>query len=166
MKQWWAARDARERRTLMLGALIVAAVLLYSAVWQPLDREVGRLRSAVTKQEADLAWMRRAATQIKTLQAGAGTHRGQGASQSLLSLVDSSSRSAGLNQVIRRLEPQGADQVQVWVEGASFDDLARWLVQLRRQAGIEVALASVTRQGTPGLVNARLTLARPEAGKP
>lgn len=165
MKQWLASREPRERRALLLGLIAVVAVVLYAGVWQPLNREVGRLQSAVTRQQADLAWMKRAAAEVGKLRANQSRRPAADSGQSLLALVDASSRGAHLDKVIRRLEPQGTDQVQVWIEGAGFDALARWLVGLQAQSGVEVTLASMEQKGV-GTVDARLTLARPGFAQP
>jgi general secretion pathway protein M len=48
--------------------------------------------------------------------------------------------------------------VRVWLEGAVFDDVLRWLDTLAAQHGVRITGLNVERTATPGRVNARVAL--------
>ncbi len=56
--------------------------------------------------------------------------------------------------------PEGEARLALGLRGGDFDALLRWLVQLEKQHGIAVAAMDVRPTGTPGRVDAGLTLTR------
>ena len=78
--------------------------------------------------------------------------------RSLLSVADSTARAGGLATALKRVEPEGGNSVRVWLDGAPFDVLVKWLVTLSTQHGVDANSATLERSETAGQVNARLTL--------
>lgn len=154
-KAWWSALAERERRVLGAGAVVLAGVVLYLGVWEP-------LAFARSKQQADLAAARALAVQLEALAASAPRHAGPtaGAGQSLLAIIDQSSKASALTKPPSRLQPEGEDTVRIWLEDVPFDNLMRWLGDLQSRYGVRVDNADIERESGPGLVNARLTLMR------
>ena len=70
---------------------------------------------------------------------------------------DSAKRSQ-LGTALKRVEPDGAHGVRVWLEQAPFDDMIRWLGELKNNSGVRITSVTVDQQGAAGLVNARLML--------
>lgn len=161
MKQWFQSREPREQRALVIAAVAVAALALYAFLWQPLSQEVGELRTNVTQQRATLAWMQRAAAQVKQLRASAARTSTRTGTQPLLSLTDSTARKAGLHDTIRRMEPQGDTRVQLWMDNASFDTLVGWLAKLRATQAVTLDSGSMQLNAKPGMVNAHIVLQQP-----
>ena len=164
MKDWWTSLQDRERWLFGTGTVLALGLSLYALVWSPFLQDLHQLRRGVAEQRAELVWMRAAAREIKRLENSTSDpqlpeHEDEG--RSLLTLVDQTARAAGLNQAMRRVEPQGNEKVTVHLEQASFDTLARWLVQLTRGHAIETVNALVDRQAASGLVNARIILQSP-----
>lgn len=160
MKAWWNQLSNRERWLVGGGSVLTLVLILYALIWQPFQKELGRLRQTVTEQRADLAWMRQAAIEAKRLekvQAGPKSQLPEGIRRSLLIVVDQTARAAGLGTAVKRVEPQGEDRVRVWLEQVSFDQLIGWLDTLRRDQGIQTANAVMDRQAS-GKVDARLIL--------
>ncbi|MDN5862836.1 MAG: type II secretion system protein M, partial [Salinisphaera sp.] len=106
------------------------------------------------------AWMTQIEAEAAALrqQGGRETIRGRG--DSLLAVVDQTSRDAGLSAALQRIQPQGQDKATVTLDDAGFDKLLRWLRTLEQSYGIVVQALSVTREDKPGTVQARLTLQR------
>ena len=163
MKEWFAGLEARERQLVSGGAAVLALLLLYTMIWEPIVSGYRNLQEDVAQQTETLAWMQQAAAQIKGLQrSGAGgAARGLGG-RSLLAVVDQSARSGGLGNAIKRIEPDGSKGVKVWLEGVAFDPMILWLGKLTRTYQIETSLITIEPQGG-GRVNARLTLLEPAA---
>ncbi|MES1945620.1 General secretion pathway M protein [Salinisphaera sp. PC39] len=163
LRQWFDGL-ARRERVMVLAAVAVAAIgLFYLGVWQPLDRAVADMRERVTHEQSLAAWMTGAAAEASELK---GRRRGtpvQGRGESLLSLVDQTSREAGLGKAVRRIQPESDDQAAVTLEGAGFNALVFWLRDLERTYGIRPAALTVNRGEEPGTVSARMTLKRDAA---
>jgi len=152
---WWSALAERERRILGAGSVVLGAVVLYLAVWEPLAH-------ARHQQHVDLAAARSLALQLEAL--GASGLRGggptAGAGQSLLAIIDQSTKASALTKPPTRLQPEGEDTVRIWFDDVPFDVLMRWLGELQTRYGVRVDNADIERESGPGLVNARLTLVR------
>lgn len=148
---WWHSRSLVEQRSFLLGLIFLIAVALYSIVWQPLSRQQVQLHRQVQQQQADLFWM----TQ-QTLPSAITSLSSQ---QSLLSIVDKTVRQANIERTVKRLEPDGENQVRLWLEGVEFTILMQWLQTLAAQQ-VDILNMNIQRQDTPGRVSASLVLSQ------
>ncbi|HVW69989.1 MAG TPA: type II secretion system protein GspM, partial [Steroidobacteraceae bacterium] len=106
------------------------------------------------KKQEDLVWMRNAGPEL----AAAGPlHTGAGG-ESLLVIIDRSARESGLAEAMAGSEPSGPGGLSIRLQKAPFDTLIAWLARLSQQNGIRVENASIEAAGTPGLVNAAITV--------
>jgi general secretion pathway protein M len=165
MIRWFRSRERREQRALLAATAASVLFLAYSLWWQPLDRDLHRLRATVAQQRATLHWMQRAAAEVQRLRAAGVTISSNARRRPLLSIADGSARSSGLHQSVSRLEPRGNNRVRIWLERAPFDRLVAWLAALQQHDGVVVDSASLRRAGA-GLVNATLELSRVAGGEP
>ncbi len=145
----------RDRRTLLVGA-VIAAILLVFAVVLPLDDRVSHLHDQVAQKQTDLVWMRNAAPEI----AAAGPVRSSGG-ESLIVIVDQSAHEAGLGGSLAGSQPSGTGSLSVQLEKAPFDTLVAWLARLSQQNGVQIESATIDSAGPPGTVNASLVLKSP-----
>jgi len=158
MRDWLEGLDARERLLVMAGAVVLVVFLVFVLVWLPLRSGYSNLKTSVAEQRDTAAWMQRSAQQLAELkQSGGAAPTGLGG-RSLLAVTDSTARAGGLGDALKRVEPEGRDNVRVWLDGASFDVLLKWLATLSTTHGIQVDSATLERSETAGRVNARLTL--------
>lgn len=158
LKPLLAMVPAQQRHPLYIGLGFLTLLLVWLVLLAPLSSARRSLQREIETKEEELAWMQTAAQEVRQ-HAGHGSGRG-GASP--LAVIDDSARQfVGLGQAMQRVEPDGERKVRVWLEGAVFDDLLRWLAQLKLGDGIEVEEV-VVEQVRPGssVVNARLTLVR------
>lgn len=155
---WWHAQTVRDRRVLVVGAIIVAVLLVWALAWLPLSRARAGLAAQVAQQRTDLAWMRQALGQARALdaQGSRGTVARQG--KSLLALADATARGANLGDALKRVEPTGPASVRVTFDVVDFDTLADWMDALARNYGVTVTDFSAEKAEGLGLVNARVTL--------
>ena len=159
MKAWWDSLSLRERSLIGGGMALTLALLIYALAWQPFRAGYRRLHQSVTEQRADLAWMRQAAQEVRRLSGGAGSAaKTAGEGQSLLTRVDQTARAAGFGPALKRIAPQGENQLSVQLEAVEFDKLIPWLGTLERNHQILIVNLSVDRTVTAGRVNARLVL--------
>ena len=157
-ERFWSARNTRERWLLSAGGLLLAVILPYVVLWEPLVERRDQLEAQVAEQRQDLAWMRSAAEQIRAHEGDTDSAEPVTDERSLLSLVDRAARDAGIDDQLSRAQPDGDGTLRVWMDRVPFDELMGWLDGLQRAAGVEVAALTVERTQEDGLVNVRLTL--------
>lgn len=155
LRQWWNGLGASERRTLTLGGMTLAAMLLWFGVAEPLLASRDTWRQRVAQGEADLALMRRIAPELRA-NAGSATVAPDG--RSLLARTDATAREAGIGDALLRVEPSAGGQVRVWFEGVGFDALMQWLETSAQRFGMRIDELSIEKSGGAGQVNARLTV--------
>ena len=161
MRAWWNARDARERRVLLIGGGVTAVLLIWAFVWYPLQRSRTELRLRVETQRSDLQQMRSDSARVAQLRGLGARAKVERQGKSLLALADATARGAQLANELRRVEPVGPKSVRVSLEGASFDAVADWLEGLSRDFGVVATDFSADRAEGTGRVNARVTLEEP-----
>ena len=157
MKDWLQGLDPRERLLFAVAAGVLALLVLVLMVWAPIRSAYSTLQSDVAEQRETVLWMQASAARLSQLKGGGGNVQGLGG-RSLLAVTDSTARASGLGPALRRVEPEGSDSVKVWLEGASFDVLVKWLGTLSMTHGIDAESATLERGDATGKVNARLTL--------
>ncbi len=153
---YWHNLQAREQRTLLIGAVVALPLLIYSLLIDPFSQELERMEKAVDENSQLLAWMERSAGQVRTLQGKGGARRAGG---SLLSLVDSSAKKNGLGGALKQVKPEG-EGVRLRFEQAGFDDMVRWLGRLGSEQGLGVTTLTLERLPEVGKVNATVVLER------
>ena len=158
MKAWLDNLDPRERMMAAVGAILLVLFLLYILVWSPLHSGYDSLRNTVDAQRTTAQWMQESAQTLKSLKRSSGRAAQGLGGRSLLSVADSTARAGGLGPALKRVEPEGSDSVRVWLDGASFDVLVKWLGTLSTIHGVNAETVTMERSGTAGRVNARLTL--------
>jgi general secretion pathway protein M len=158
MRVWWNKLQARERRMLGVGAVVVALLLGYAFAWYPLAHLRATLTTRVARQQEDLNWMLLHAAQAKDIKTRGANSSADRQGKSLLALADVSARGAGLAGALKRVEPTGGNSVRVSFEIADFDNLINWLDALGRDYGVQVTDFSADKVEGLGLVNARATL--------
>lgn len=157
MKAYWERLSPRDRRILLVAAPLVAVLLLWALVWDPMSRARQALRAEVLAQRAELAWMRPAAERLAAAGPATAAPMPMADGRSLLARLDAGARAAGLGGSLLAVEPQGPRAVRLQFNGAGFDALAAWLEQ-EAASGVRVEEMSLRRSG-PGRVDARLLLA-------
>lgn len=156
LRQHWEQMQPRERRMLAGGGAATVLLLLYALLWDPFQADLAQLEERVAAQRGTLAWMQGAAAEARALR---GSARPTNGSRSLLALADETAKSHQLGEAVKRVQPDGQHTVRVWLEGAAFDDVLRWLDALSGNHGVKIAGLNVERiAASPGRVNARVAL--------
>lgn len=152
----WDALGLRDRRALLLMAVAIAAVIVWQLILVPVTGYAASQVARLADEQQNLAWMQANASRAR--EAGAGAAAALPAGQSLLAVLNSSARDAGLN--LQRFDPDGESRVRIAMENAVFTDVMRWVVDLERRYGVVVSSLSAEHQAQPGVVNIRLVLER------
>jgi general secretion pathway protein M len=160
MKDWFDNLDVREKRILIIGAVVLLLALMYLLAWEPFIKKSAALEKSNQENEALLVWMEQSAEEAKQLQAKvkASGPTGSSKGQSLLGIIDKTAKSGNLGKAVKRVQPDGESKARVWLENANFNDMIKWLESLQRQQGIHIVTSVIEKQEEAGLVNARLVL--------
>lgn len=161
MKAWFEQLAPRERLTLLAGVVIAVPLLFYILVWGPMRRDIATLETGVAAQRETMAWMHSAAAEIQRLRATGRQAPTASTDASLLSIVNQSAQRLQLADTIQRMSPQGDSAIELQLSGVAFDRFIHWLNELNDQYGVSISSLSLSRAGSTGQVDVRLTLERP-----
>ena len=160
IKQWFLSKEPHEKRLLISAGSVMAVLLVYTLIWAPISNGIEKKRVNVIKQRDVLAWMSQAAIEIKSKEGAVKSDSESSKGKSLLAVVDTSAREERLRDMIKRVEPEGNNEVKIWFEEVPFDLLIKWLDTIARKQGVHVVTLTVQEQKKAGMVNARTVLAR------
>lgn len=161
MKRWFLGLNERERLIVFITAALAAYAVVHLAVLAPLWHGSARLAADIPERQTLLAELKAAEAELGGQRRGGDRARPiEGAGQSLVVIIDRTSREAGLGAALRRNQPTPEQGLRVGFEGAPFESLVPWLASLQTRYGIGVESASFDTAGAPGLVNATLVLER------
>ncbi len=153
LETWYAALNPREQLIVRVGTLAAALLLVVGLVLQ-LHGLVRTAEKRLAAKRADAAYIQSVLPELRAapLPATGG--------QSLVTVVDRTTRDAGLAANLKGTEPSGIGGVRVRFEGASFEALVTWLLRIQQEYGLSIQLATLEKTDTPGRVNASLTFVR------
>jgi general secretion pathway protein M len=158
MRAWLEGLDQRERVLVYGAAGLLAVLLVYAIAIRPLHTSYESLVSSVEEQRETMQWMQQSAATVRQLRSANPANQTGLGGRSLLSVTDAAARAANLGSALKRVEPEGSDAVRVWLDGAPFDAVVAWLEVMSTRYGAQVDTITLEKAGSPGLVNARLTL--------
>jgi general secretion pathway protein M len=153
LEAWYGALAPHEQAFVRWGALAGGLLLVAGLVLQ-LHTAVSRAAQRVERKRADVAYIQSVLPELRSVPAQ------QAAGQSLVLVIDRTTRDAGLGGTLRGTEPNGPTGVRVRFEGASFESLVTWLMRVQREDGLAVQAATFEKTAAPGRVNASLTFVR------
>ncbi|MDH3840355.1 MAG: type II secretion system protein M [Chromatiales bacterium] len=158
MREWLESLQPRERWMVFGCAAFVALVVLYLAVLRPLYGGVSRAETRIQEKRQLLADIKSAAAQVRS---GGRTVRVIDTSQSLVVVVDQTTRKSGLAGVLKRNQPNGDNGIRVRFDDAPFDQVLSWLGNVQVDYGLSIVSASFDGGAQIGQVTANLVLERP-----
>ncbi|TDJ46318.1 MAG: type II secretion system protein M [Gammaproteobacteria bacterium] len=159
MKEWFEQLAPRERLLVSIaGGLLIFALIVMLGV-RPIMSRGERSHQLVVDKRALLTELQQVAARLGP-QSGDAQPAPGGASQSLVLVVDRTTRSSGLAQYLKRNQPDGNTRIRLRFENAPFDTLITWLGDLQSQHGMSVSTANIDVSQQAGRVNCNLTLTR------
>jgi general secretion pathway protein M len=157
IQEWFDQLAPRERMMVLgCGGFIVLA-LIWSLAIQPIYAGSAELQIRVAEKQAQLANLHELASQIRPGTSGQ-TNNVQGTNQSIVVIIDQTTRRRKLEGYLKRNQPEGDGSVRLRFEGAPFDELMAWIGELQNY-GMTTATANLDQAGT-GRVNCSLLLSR------
>ena len=139
----------REQKLVMLLSVVVIIGFIYFVIYAPMQTAIRDGQAKVDAQQQILTWVTQNANkaiQLKQSSAGVKIYSG-----SLPQAVNQTATRQ--NIAITRMQPQG-DDLQVWVDNASFDNVLNWL-QAIENMGIKITEADITEGDGPGNIRIR-----------
>lgn len=158
MNEWWGSLQPRER--LMVGGLGIFLVVFgfYFLLIEPLFAGAAEYREKSDRAARELQWMQQA---IVDLPASGARPVNANSNTSLNVIVDRTRTRYRLTAT--NTQQVGEQQLRVRLEDAKFDDVVRWLGELRSNYGISIDTAAVNQTDVRGTTTASLTLTRPQS---
>lgn len=152
--EFWARRDARERSTLGLAALVVAFAIIYALLVDPALSARDRLNKSLPLLRQQFAQMQALSRQAAEL-----------SRSSAAPLPPVSSESIAEALARNGLKPQNVavtgESVKVLLASSSFAAIMDWLGEMQKTARLVVVDADIMALPQPDMVNASITLRQP-----
>ncbi|MDB5798664.1 MAG: type secretion system protein [Paucimonas sp.] len=152
VRDFWSAREPRERKLLAWGLAALLLAALYLLLIDPaltgraqLRKDLPALRQQVTQMQSMARELEKAPAAADAAQAAPATRESLEASLAPAGLKAQSITVTG--EIIR-----------IQMNGVSFAALVGWLEQAAKNSGITVVESSIVAQTQPDTVNATLTL--------
>ena len=155
MRERWQQLQNRERGLIVLAAVVIVLVLLWTFVWEPLQQSSQDNRARIAEQQSLLLWLESIEPEVQRLRAEQNARTGIG-NRSPISLIDQTARAAGLAGALQRIEPASSNQVRVVFEQVEFAGLMEWLSSLLAEQPYRVEQFSGQRGLSTGRVDAVL----------
>ena len=148
MKTWWQQLNIREQRLVTVMSVVISIFILYGLIWQPLNENIEKKKLKIARQQALLTYVAENTQRYQQAKRSGGSSNGA----SLSSIVNRTSRTH--NITITRMQPQG-DDLQVWIDEISFNQLLTWLEQLASRDGLQVKNIDLSLADQQGVVRVR-----------
>jgi general secretion pathway protein M len=159
IRDWWEQLAPRERMMVMVCAAFIILTLIWTMAIRPLYSGSAQLQEDVADKQAQLANLQELASQaLPGRQGQAGGL--QGGSDSIVVIIDRTTRERALADFLTRNQPEGESGVRLRFENAPFDPLVEWLGELNQSYGMVTVSANFDDAGA-GRVNCNLVLERP-----
>lgn len=159
MIDYWNQLKPSERTIISVAGIILAVLILYLAVLEPFMDKADELTTKVAQQKSQIEWLKKKSLEVKQLQVSSGAVRtARKSGESLLVVVDRTAKQNRLADSLKRVEPDGSERVRVWLDNASFDEVAKWLSLLQSNYQLDVESAVFDKVEVVGRVNVRLVI--------
>ena len=155
LKSRWNGLQTREQQILRRSAIILGLLLFYLLIIDPVYSGRDNAEQRLHSSSEAFSVMQQQAFDLKA----ALSNTGVSGSGSLLTQVESSAQKEGLRNALKRLQPSGNNQIQVSLEGASYQQIMQLLSNLHLQ-GIKAQRVDIQVDRKSDLLGVQLLLAR------
>jgi general secretion pathway protein M len=159
VREWFEALAPREKWLVTVaGALAILAVAVIGLI-RPLASSRHALGEQLAEKRAILADIERVAARLGQA-GGTASPANTPSGESLVVLIDRTTRARGLGGYLKRNEPDGTSSIRLRFENVPFDELVTWLVEIQASQAVSVVSASADPGQGVGRVSANLQLSR------
>lgn len=160
IREWWEGLAPREQILVGVAGVLLPIALIVILGVRPLILQTNQTAQAVVEKRSLLADLDRVAARLGPQTA---VNQGGADAQSLVLLVDRTTRAHNLSAFLKRNEPDGPNGIRLRFENAPFDDLVLWLAELQNSFRVGAAAASFDTAQETGRVSCSVQLARSPA---
>lgn len=158
LQVWWMQLQDRERRFIRYGGITATMLLFYVLLWSPFLDTVSQAQQDLEDKRQLLQWMQTASVQYQQLKKQSNGPANL-STDNMLSTVSQSLKDNALTSLVSEIKQTNDLKVTVNFKQVNFDDLIQWLLNIRKQYGLQVDQIQVEQVSTaPGLVQAALVL--------
>tara|TARA_B100000676_G_C18063539_1_gene839388 strand:+ start:578 stop:1093 length:516 start_codon:yes stop_codon:yes gene_type:complete len=152
-EQWYAGREPREQKVLLLLAVVAVFVMLYWLIWAPSLAARDQARQQYVSHTQTLEWINANSGAVQAARASKGT-----AGSLPANWVSGVSRSADdFGLTLKGFSPDGNRSVRVQLEDQPAAQTVLWLQSLQ-QKGVQLGNLEMTPGGKSGTATVRATL--------
>ncbi len=160
-REWWRAREPRERAVIAAAAAALGVAVLWAYVWIPIEADRARLVEALPRLRAAAQGFAHEAAEVERLRAAVRARGGIAAPQAA---IEETLRASGLGDGYAGVTTLGDGRVQVNLRAVPFDALARVVAQLAEAQGLAVERVALKASGEPGKVQVEMLVLRAARG--
>jgi general secretion pathway protein M len=159
LRAWFAALAPRERLMILGAAAFATFAVIYAGAIRPVLVARSEATARISEQQALLADIESLVRRVGPVRSSATAADNTGG-QSLVVLVDRTTRERGLGAYLKRNQPDSGSGVRLRMENVPFDLLLEWLIDAQTRYGLTAIAASFDPSGENGRVNSNLVLAK------
>ncbi len=149
----------RERFLAVLATGIVLFYSVYLLVVEPMLADALVLEQKIKAQQQAYEYLNNISTEVVRLRNQQPEIDNNQQGQSLMAIIDASGTEQDMKSCIKRMIPDEADKVTLWLENCSFDRFIEWIAVLETERGITVNQISIeAEQGNKDQVSSKVVL--------
>jgi type II secretory pathway component PulM len=154
MRAFYASRESREKRALLVLAGVLACVFFYGLLLAPLNHHLQTVRADIKHDETTLAWMQSA---DKVLSSPNATHVHPMTPVEALAALQTAIQASSFSVTLKGLKQSGDHSISLQLEAVPFDQLMVFLGEFESRDALTMREFTASSAGaTPGLVNVNL----------
>ena len=151
--QWYAAKSPTDRLIIKILSGLIAATIVYVAVWNPLSDYNQEQQARHVTELALSEWI---ILNQESLRQSAKRPTG---ANSAPALIPSITNAANQNRLkLERLQPESDGGVSISLQDQQFDQVLKWLTLLESKQGLRVERLSIDRGDKSSKVNGQVKL--------
>lgn len=154
LKDWWNNLSLREKRVVLIGAILVAVFILYAGIWMPYINYIDGMRDKINQNQKLLAWMQNADQELKKYnKQDNATKQATLNPVALLGIIQKQIDKSGLSSSLKQLKQASNETIEIHFEKVNFDKLMHLLIALSKEQTVTLDQLTTTAVGSDGLVN-------------
>lgn len=159
MMQRLTELSPRERLLSTGTVLLVLSYGFYQLIYTPIADDKILFDQKIEVQKQDYQYLKKISMEVTELRKYQTEDVKNQDGQSLLAIIDLSSLQMQIKPTIKRVIPDDANKVTLWLEDIQFDQFIDWLIALKSMHGITVNQINITPdQLKKGWVNIKVQL--------
>ena len=157
--QRWQKLSQRERLLFTGTVLLIVFYSFYLLIYVPIANEEILFDQKIASQKLAYQYLKQISTEVSELQKNQIEVVKNQEGQSLMDIIDSSNIQMQIKPTIKRVVPDDANNVTLWLENTNFDQFIDWLIELESKYGVTVTQIKITNdQLNTGRVATRVQL--------